>query len=200
MKHHTKVPKQKIIEEMFFQHIAAASISRRLREKEIYLETCTTYKYPLSFLPHNPPIKAQSFFSFLYQKSSNPPKASSHKMSLPYEFYLSLFLESVILDLFFNYDGPDESRMGYVANEEAKVEREVIHAIVTGDTAWLRPNSGQPVMIGGHNISVQFHGERGDDYQVWEWHGHVMTYNEENGYSLEYIFGHFFERIPERLE
>ncbi|RWR75680.1 FK506-binding protein 5-like protein [Cinnamomum micranthum f. kanehirae] len=121
-------------------------------------------------------------------------------MSLPYDFYLSLLLESVILDLILNYTITGESRMGYVADQEARVERAVIHAIVTGDTAWLRPNSGRPVMIGGHNINVQCHGDRGDDYRVWEWHGHVMTYDEENGYSLDYIFGHFYERIPERQE
>ncbi|RWR75681.1 FK506-binding protein 5-like protein [Cinnamomum micranthum f. kanehirae] len=95
---------------------------------------------------------------------------------------------SVILDLILNYTITGESRMGYVADQEARVERAVIHAIVTGDTAWLRPNSGRPVMIGGHNINVQCHGDRGDDYRVWEWHGHVMTYDEENGYSLDYIF------------
>ncbi|RWR77493.1 hypothetical protein CKAN_00598100 [Cinnamomum micranthum f. kanehirae] len=178
-------------------HAAATSISRRKREVEIYLKMRTTYKYLLSFLLHNPPIKTQPLSSFLHQKTSTLRKVPSSKMSLPYDLFLSLFLESLVLDSFLV---PDESRMGYVASEEMNIEREVTHAIVTGDTASLRPNSGQPVMIGGHNISVRCYSERGADHRVWEWHGHIMTYDEENGYSLEYIFGNFYERMPDRQE
>ncbi|RWR83353.1 hypothetical protein CKAN_01210700 [Cinnamomum micranthum f. kanehirae] len=119
-------------------------------------------------------------------------------MSLPYNLFLTLFLESFILGPFLNNNNPDESRMGHVAYEEAEVEREIVRIILSGDTTSLRPNSGQPVMIRENNISIECHDERGSDYRVWEWHGHVMAYDEVNGYSLEYIYGYYFERMPER--
>ncbi|RWR81657.1 FK506-binding protein 5-like protein [Cinnamomum micranthum f. kanehirae] len=89
---------------------------------------------------------------------------------------------------------PDESRLGYVAREEAKVEAEIVHTIHSGETDALRPNSGKPITIGGHNICVGFNEEMGSEYRVWEWHGHVLTRDEENCYSLEYIFGNYFEK------
>ncbi|RWR81644.1 hypothetical protein CKAN_01033500 [Cinnamomum micranthum f. kanehirae] len=95
-------------------------------------------------------------------------------------------------------DVSDDSGLGYVAKEEAKVEREIVRTILSGHTESLRPNSGQPVTIGEHNICVGCSIESGSDYRVWEWHGHVMTYDEENCYSLEYIYGNYFERMPER--
>ena len=119
-------------------------------------------------------------------------------MSLPNDLYLTLFLESLILDPFLINNNLDESRMGYVAYEETEVEREIIQTILAGDTTSLRPNSGQSVMIRGHNISVECHDEVGSYYRVWEWHGHVMAYDEVNGYSLEYIYGYYHERMPER--
>ncbi|RWR81666.1 FK506-binding protein 5 [Cinnamomum micranthum f. kanehirae] len=91
-------------------------------------------------------------------------------------------------------NGLDESGLGYVANEEAKVEGEIVHTILYGNTASLQPNSGKPVTIRGHNICIGFNDERGSDYRVWEWHGHIMTYDEENRYTLEYIHGNYFER------
>lgn len=119
-------------------------------------------------------------------------------MSLPYDFYLILFLESLILDASLLSNGLDEFEMGYVANEEMEVRREIIRTILSGNTTSLQPNSGQPVMIRGHNICIGWHDERGSDFRAWEWHGHVMTHDEEKGYLLEYIFGDYFERIPER--
>ncbi|RWR81664.1 FK506-binding protein 5-like protein [Cinnamomum micranthum f. kanehirae] len=91
-------------------------------------------------------------------------------------------------------NGPDESRLGYVAMEEAKVEAKIVRIIHSGDGDLLRPNSGQPVTIGGHSICVGFRDEMGSEYRVWEWHGHVSTRDEENCYSLEYIFGNYFEK------
>ncbi|RWR81659.1 FK506-binding protein 5-like protein [Cinnamomum micranthum f. kanehirae] len=91
-------------------------------------------------------------------------------------------------------NGPDESRLGYVAGEEAKVEAQIVETIHSGDIDLLRPNSGKPVTIGGHNISVGFHDEMGSEHRVWEWHGHVLTRDEDNRYSLEYIFGNYFEK------
>lgn len=91
-------------------------------------------------------------------------------------------------------DGRDESGLGYVAKQEAKVEGVVIRTILSGDTDSLRPNSGQSVTICGHNICVGFHDEKGSEHRVWERHGHVMTYDENNSYSLKYIFGNYLER------
>ncbi|RWR81658.1 FK506-binding protein 5-like protein [Cinnamomum micranthum f. kanehirae] len=91
-------------------------------------------------------------------------------------------------------NGPDESRLGYVAMEEAKVEEKILRIINSGDGDLLRPNSGQPVTIGGHSICVGFRDEMGSEYRVWEWHGHVSTRDEDNCYSLEYIFGNYFEK------
>lgn len=59
----------------------------------------------------------------------------------------------------------------------------------------LKPNSGQAVAIGEHHICVGFHEEMGSDYRVWEWHGHIMLFDEENGYTPEYIYGNYFERL-----
>ncbi|XXG66228.1 hypothetical protein AAC387_Pa05g3753 [Persea americana] len=55
-------------------------------------------------------------------------------------------------------------------------------------------NSGQPITIGGHNISVSFRDEVGSEHRVWEWHSHVLTPDEDNCYSLEHIFGNYFEK------
>ncbi|XXG89726.1 hypothetical protein AAC387_Pa12g1659 [Persea americana] len=116
-------------------------------------------------------------------------------MSLPYDLYVSLFLESLLLDLSLLSNDLYDSGMAYVANEEWEVERLIVRSIVAGGTASLQPNSGQPITIRGHNITVGFHDERGSNHRVWEWHGHVMTYDEMNGYSLEYIHGYYFERM-----
>ncbi|XXG89727.1 hypothetical protein AAC387_Pa12g1660 [Persea americana] len=116
-------------------------------------------------------------------------------MSLPYDLYVNLFLESLVLDLSLLSNDLYDSGMAYVANEEWEVERLIVRSIVAGGTASLQPNSGQPITIRGHNITVGFHDERGSNHRVWECHGHVMTYDKMNGYSLEYIHGYYFERM-----
>ncbi|RWR75682.1 FK506-binding protein 5 [Cinnamomum micranthum f. kanehirae] len=87
-----------------------------------------------------------------------------------------------------------ESGLGCVAKEGVKIEGEIIRIILSSDTDSLRPNSVQPIPIYGHNICIRFHNERGSEHWVWECHGHVMTYDENNSLSLEYIFGIYFER------
>ncbi|RWR83351.1 FK506-binding protein 5-like protein [Cinnamomum micranthum f. kanehirae] len=118
-------------------------------------------------------------------------------MSVPYNLFLTLFPESFILGPFLN-NNLDLSRMGHVAYEEAEVEREIVHMILASDTTSLWPNFNQTVMIREHNINIEWHDERGSDYRVWVWHGHLMAYDEVNGYSLEYIYGYYFERKTER--
>ncbi|XP_043692736.1 uncharacterized protein LOC122643153 [Telopea speciosissima] len=83
-----------------------------------------------------------------------------------------------------------------LAREESKLEKEIIRVILSGNTESLKPNSGQSVAIGEHHICIGFHEEKDSDYRVWEWHGHLMFFDEENGYSPEYIYGNYFERAP----
>ena len=91
----------------------------------------------------------------------------------------------------------DDSR-SQLAKEESKLEREIIKVILSGNTDSLKPNSGQAVTVRDHHICVGFHEEKGSDYRVWEWHGHIMMFDEEHGYSPEYIYGNYFERLVPR--
>lgn len=88
----------------------------------------------------------------------------------------------------------DDSEKSVLAKEESKLEKALIRLILAGDTDSLKPNSGQAVTVGDHHICVGFHEEKGSDYRVWEWHGHIMLFDEENGYTPEYIYGNYFER------
>ncbi|KAI3412960.1 uncharacterized protein J3R85_016693 [Psidium guajava] len=96
--------------------------------------------------------------------------------------------------------GADESDPGRsrLAREEARLEREIVKVILSGKADSLKPNSGQAVTIGEHHICVGFHQETGSDYRVWEWHGHIMLFDDENGYSPEYIYGNYFERLKSK--
>lgn len=94
----------------------------------------------------------------------------------------------------FGGGGPDQTPL---AREEAKLEKEIIRIVRSGSaTETLKPNSGQSVAIGDHNVCVGYHEEPGSEYRIWEWHGHIMLFDEENGFSPEYIYGNHFERIP----
>ncbi|OMO79434.1 hypothetical protein COLO4_24433 [Corchorus olitorius] len=81
------------------------------------------------------------------------------------------------------------------ANEDSKLEKEIIKVILSGKTDSWKPISGQAVTINGHHICITFYEEKGSDYRVWEWHGHIMWSDEENGYSPGYIYGNYFERL-----
>ncbi|KAH7553661.1 hypothetical protein JRO89_XS12G0039500 [Xanthoceras sorbifolium] len=92
-------------------------------------------------------------------------------------------------------DDDDDSGKTQLSKEESKLEKEIIKTILSGKIDSLKPNSGQAVTIGEHHICVGFHEETGSDYRVWEWHGHIMLFDEENGYTPEYIYGNYFERL-----
>lgn len=97
-------------------------------------------------------------------------------------------------------DDEEENLNGYsskseLVKEESRLEKQIIRTILTGKIDSLKPNSGQAVTIGEHHICVGFHEDPGTDYRVWEWHGHVMLFDEENGYTPEYIYGNYFERV-----
>lgn len=89
----------------------------------------------------------------------------------------------------------EESDKTHLAKEESKLEKEIIRRILTGKADSLKPNSGDAVTVGEHHICVGFHEEPGSDYRVWEWHGHIMLLDEENGYTPEYIYGNYFEWV-----
>ncbi|XP_009621477.1 uncharacterized protein [Nicotiana tomentosiformis] len=98
-----------------------------------------------------------------------------------------------------NNNESSSSSKSQLAKEESKVEKHIIRTILTGKIDTLKPNSGQAVAIGEHHICIGFHEDTGSDYRVWEWHGHIMLFDEENGYSPEYIYGNYFERVNVKL-
>ncbi|XP_074585171.1 uncharacterized protein LOC141840961 [Curcuma longa] len=84
-----------------------------------------------------------------------------------------------------------------LAKEEDKLEREILRIIETGNGfEALKVNSGQSVAIGDHNICVGVHEEPDSEYRLWQWHGHIMLFDEEDSYSLEYIHGFHHELLP----
>lgn len=86
--------------------------------------------------------------------------------------------------------------------EEAKLEKKIVEIILSGEGAEkLNPNSGQAVSIGDHQVCVGFHDEEPQaekGYRIWEWHGHIMLYDEDKGYTAEYIYGNFFEKVKQK--
>jgi len=93
-----------------------------------------------------------------------------------------------------NFEGKSE-----LAREEAKLEKEVIKIILSGNgESLLKPNSGQAVSVRDHHICVGFQDEEASGYRVWEWHGHIMAFDEEFGYNPEYIYGNYFQWFKPR--
>jgi hypothetical protein len=96
------------------------------------------------------------------------------------------------------FSGGEARRRRMLAREEAKLEKEIVRMVLAGKAEEkLKPNSGQSVAIGDHHLCVGFHNEAGGEYRVWEWHGHVMLFDDEDGYSAEYIYGNHFEPLAE---
>ncbi|KAK8632238.1 hypothetical protein V6N13_072633 [Hibiscus sabdariffa] len=110
--------------------------------------------------------------------------------------FLTQSLEDLLLDAANSSDSdPDDSNKTQLAKEESRLEKEIIRTILSGKTDPLKPNSGQAVTINDHHICISFQEEKGSDYRVWEWHGHIMLFDEEDGYTPEYIYGNYFERL-----
>ncbi|KAJ0084346.1 hypothetical protein Patl1_30867 [Pistacia atlantica] len=93
----------------------------------------------------------------------------------------------------------NNAQRSQIHKEEAQIEREIIQAITRGKLESLKPNSGQSISIGEHYVCVSFHEEIESDCRVWEWHGHVVSYNEECGYTQEYVCGSYFERMLKKV-
>lgn len=132
---------------------------------------------PPPSLHHNHPLLSQSFEDLLLDAATNGDFSFSDD------------------DGAFSDGGGDNDNKTQLSKEESKLEKELIRVILSGKTESLKPNSGQAVAIGEHHICVGFHEESGSDYRVWEWHGHIMLFDEENGYTPEYIYGNYFERL-----
>ncbi|MCL7035112.1 hypothetical protein MKW94_016619 [Papaver nudicaule] len=119
--------------------------------------------------------------------NSNSPNSNS---------FLNQSLEDFLLNS--EIESDDELESGesktQLSKEESKLEKDIIKVILSGKGDTLKPNSGQAVTVGEHHICVGYHQESGSDYRVWEWHGHIMLFDEENGYTPEYIYGNYFER------
>ncbi|MCO5549065.1 hypothetical protein L7F22_002531 [Adiantum nelumboides] len=85
---------------------------------------------------------------------------------------------------------------GRLAREEALLEARIVQVIIAGDPQTLKPNSGRSVAVGDHHVCVAFHDDMNSGYRVWEWHGHILMYDNENGYVPEYVYCNFFEPLP----
>ncbi|KAL3536368.1 hypothetical protein ACH5RR_004829 [Cinchona calisaya] len=130
-----------------------------------------------------------------------PPAPLHNPSFLPTQSLEDLLFNNLLPD--FNSDSENEnenddsssSSKTQLAKEESMLEKEIIRTIRSGKPETLKPNSGQAVTVGEHHICVGFHEDTDSDYRVWEWHGHIMLFDEENGYTPEYIYGNYFERV-----
>ncbi|CAA0836427.1 Unknown protein [Striga hermonthica] len=146
-----------------------------------------------------------SFDNLLLQSLMSRLQLRPPSLQSPSPFAAGKSLEDLLLsDLLLNLsdsgsdtdsDGDLSSSKTQLAREESRLEKEIVRTILSGQIEKLKPNSGQAVTIGEHHICVGFQEEPGSDYRVWEWHGHIMLFDEENGYTPEYIYGNYFERL-----
>lgn len=131
-----------------------------------------------------------------------PPAPLHNPSSLPPQSLEDLLLNNLLSDFDSDSDNDNDdsssSSKTQLAKEESKLEKEIIRTILSGKTEILKPNSGQAVTVGEHHICVGFHEDTDSDYRVWEWHGHIMLFDEENGYTPEYIYGNYFERVNKK--
>ena len=44
-------------------------------------------------------------------------------------------------------------------------------------------------------MCVSYHEDSNSNCRVWEWSGNVVFYDDENGYTQEYVYGNYFERM-----
>ncbi|GAB2272468.1 hypothetical protein Dimus_007292 [Dionaea muscipula] len=140
--------------------------------------------------------------SLMSKLQIRPPPPSNPRHPLLSQSFEDLLHDAATSD--FRLSGDDEEGdSDYRSDErtelekkESELEKEIVRVILSGKTESLKPNSGQAVSIGEHHICVGFQEETGSEYRVWEWHGHIMLFDEENGCMPEYIYGNYFERLP----
>ncbi|KAL0336846.1 UNVERIFIED_CONTAM: hypothetical protein Scaly_1959700 [Sesamum calycinum] len=152
-----------------------------------------------SATPNFDNLLLQSLMSPLQLRHPNlhaPPPFSTAEVLDDLRFFeMLLHLSESDSDSDSEKDNSSLSSQTQLAKEESKLEKEIVRIILSGETKKLKPNSGQAVNIGEHHICVGFHEETGSDYRVWEWHGHIVLFDEETGYAMEYIYGNYFERV-----
>ncbi|KAI5073965.1 hypothetical protein GOP47_0011978 [Adiantum capillus-veneris] len=93
----------------------------------------------------------------------------------------------------------DARGKGKIAREEAALETKLVEKIHSGDWESLKPNSGKTISLGEHQISVGFRDDTDSGYRIWEWHGHILIFDDEGGYSPEYIYGSHFQSLDKEL-
>ena len=82
--------------------------------------------------------------------------------------------------------------------EETALEDMIVDLILEGRWEVLQPNSGKSVILGdGRSVSIGYQEEPGCSYRTWEWHGHVMVYEDGEGYVPEYVYGNYFEPLED---
>ena len=88
----------------------------------------------------------------------------------------------------------ERCRMTSIAKEVNKVEEQIARTIVSGNIKSLQANSVEVVMVAGHEVCIEVQ-ESGQDEQVWEWHGHIVLYEDEVEFRPEYFCGSYKERL-----
>eukprot|EP00245_Coleochaete_scutata_P006756 TRINITY_DN21534_c0_g1_i1.p1 TRINITY_DN21534_c0_g1~~TRINITY_DN21534_c0_g1_i1.p1 ORF type:complete len:353 (-),score=46.85 TRINITY_DN21534_c0_g1_i1:362-1384(-) len=105
---------------------------------------------------------------------------------------------------FFSDSGMRESSLetrSRLEEEEAELEDSIMEIIHSGQWDLLRPNTGQSVSLGDHHICVGYQEDPSSPgYRAWEWHGHIMVYEEGEGYTPEYVYGNYFEPMEDEEE
>ncbi|KAL2250543.1 uncharacterized protein LOC105174416 isoform X1 [Sesamum indicum] len=147
-----------------------------------------------SSTPNFDNLLLQSLMSRLHLRPHASSTSSAAK-SLEDLLFSDLLLNLSESDSDSDNEDSSSSSKTQLAKEESRLEKEIVRTILSGEIEKLKPNSGQAISIGEHHICVGFQEETGSDYRVWEWHGHIMLFDEENGYTPEYIYGNYFERV-----
>eukprot|EP00249_Psilotum_nudum_P007032 c20259_g1_i1 orf=291-797(-) len=86
------------------------------------------------------------------------------------------------------------------AREEAILEAKIVRKITAGQWEDLLPNTGKAVAVGEHHVCVGFQEEPESGYRTWEWHGHLLLYDEEKGYVPEYVYGNYFQLMEKKTD
>ncbi|KAI5082515.1 hypothetical protein GOP47_0002258 [Adiantum capillus-veneris] len=84
---------------------------------------------------------------------------------------------------------------GRVAREEAALQAILVKKITDGDWDSLKPNTGKAVNVEDHHICVAYHEDAESGCRVWEWHGHLLIFDDDVGFTPEYTYGNFFQPL-----
>ncbi|EFJ05275.1 hypothetical protein SELMODRAFT_449202 [Selaginella moellendorffii] len=140
-------------------------------------------------------------------KREDPPQtpagmAGSHLNNIP----LSVAMERLGLRSQMRDNGPvvfdglqqqqQIGRRSKLVQEKAAMDKAIIEIITSGQWERLEPNSSKSIAVGNHHVCVSYDEEMEVGYRTWEWHGHMLLYDEEEGmYKPEYVYGNYFEPL-----